>query len=509
MNFIINTIAEWNLKRRMKQVENTVNNPYETQDALLMGLIRAASLTEWGKKYDYFSIETVAEFQQRVPINTYETLFPYIEQMLKGESDILWHGNVLWFAKSSGTTNDKSKFIPVTEESLHDCHYKAGKDLLALYLYNHSKNSKLFSGKVLSIGGSHQISHFNTNARFGDLSAVMTENLPVFYEYIRTPSKKVALMSGWEGKLEAMCEEVMNEDVSAVVGVPTWAILLIRKVLQKKGIENNDLSKVWPNLEAFFHGGVNITPYKAQLRELMPEPVAFINIYNASEGFFGIQYKPEKDDFLLMIDYGIFYEFIPIAELHDSSPKVLTLREVVVGEEYALIITTNAGLWRYMIGDTIKITGNNPFTIVITGRTKLFINAFGEELMIGNAESAISEACKATGARVKDYSAAPVYFGTESGGAHEWLIEFERKPEDLQHFEEILDGTLCNLNSDYDAKRKGDLILRKPIITVAPEGTFYEWLKQKNKLGGQNKIPRLSNNREIIDSLKNIFFKTD
>lgn len=509
MNYIINTIAEWNLKRRIKQIEASLNNPFQTQETLLMQLIKAASLTEWGEKYDFSTIETVAQFQERVPVNSYETLFPYIEKMLKGEPDILWHGNILWFAKSSGTTNDKSKFIPVTEESLHDCHYKAGKDLLALYLYYHSRNNRLFSGKVLSIGGSHQISHFNTQARFGDLSAVMTENLPIYYEYIRTPSKKVALMSGWEEKLEAMCEEVMREDVSAIVGVPTWAILLIRKVLEKKGIENNDLSKVWPNLEAFFHGGVNIAPYKAQLRELMPESVAFINIYNASEGFFGIQYRPEREDFLLMIDYGIFYEFLPVAELHNTNPKILTLREVVIGEEYALIISTNGGLWRYMIGDTVKITGNNPFTIIITGRTRLFINAFGEELMIGNAETAIAEASEATGARVKDYTAAPVYFGAESGGAHEWLIEFERHPDSLQHFGEVMDNTLRRVNSDYDAKRSGDMILRKPVITLAPEGTFYEWLKQKNKLGGQNKIPRLSNNRELIEAIKNIFFKTD
>ncbi|MBX7242526.1 MAG: GH3 auxin-responsive promoter family protein [Bacteroidia bacterium] len=509
MNYIINTIAEWNLKRRIKQIEASLNNPFQTQETLLMQLIKAASLTEWGEKYDFSTIETVAQFQERVPVNSYETLFPYIEKMLKGEPDILWHGNILWFAKSSGTTNDKSKFIPVTEESLHDCHYKAGKDLLALYLYYHSRNNRLFSGKVLSIGGSHQISHFNTQARFGDLSAVMTENLPIYYEYIRTPSKKVALMSGWEEKLEAMCEEVMREDVSAIVGVPTWAILLIRKVLEKKGIENNDLSKVWPNLEAFFHGGVNIAPYKAQLRELMPESVAFINIYNASEGFFGIQYRPEREDFLLMIDYGIFYEFLPVAELHNTNPKILTLREVIIGEEYALIISTNGGLWRYMIGDTVKITGNNPFTIIITGRTRLFINAFGEELMIGNAETAIAEASEATGARVKDYTAAPVYFGAESGGAHEWLIEFERHPDSLQHFGEVMDNTLRRVNSDYDAKRSGDMILRKPVITLAPEGTFYEWLKQKNKLGGQNKIPRLSNNRELIEAIKNIFFKTD
>ncbi len=502
MNYILNTIVGWNLKRRMSQIEYAVSHPFETQETVLKELLKTASFTEWGEKYDYSSIETIEEFQERVPISTYEALFPYVEKMLNGEPDILWPGHILWFAKSSGTTNDRSKFIPVTEMSLHECHFKAGKDLLALYLYNHRKDSKLFSGKVLSIGGSLQVSHFNEKARLGDLSAVMTENLPFFYEYIRTPSKKVALMADWEEKLEAMCEEVMNEDVSAIVGVPTWAILLIRKVLERKGIKDNDLSKVWPNMEAFFHGGVNITPYKEQLRTLLPEPNTFVNIYNASEGFFGIQYKPDSEDFLLMLDYGIFYEFIPHNEESQAQAKALTLKEVKMGETYAMIISTNAGLWRYKIGDTIQFTGLNPFTLRIVGRTQQFINAFGEEVVMENAETAIAKAAKETGAVVRDYTAAPVYFSSESGGAHEWLIEFEEKPRSQEIFDKILDDTLRSVNSDYDAKRAGNFILRQPIIRVVPDGTFYQWLKEKGRLGGQNKVPRLKNDRDVLESIK-------
>jgi len=502
MRTLVNLVASWNLKRRIRQIEHFIAYPMETQTEHFEQLIRAASLSEWGEKYGYSEIETIEDFKKNVPISSYEDLFPYIERMLKGESDVLWHGATTWFAKSSGTTNDKSKYIPITEESLYDCHYKAGKDLLGIYFHNHPE-SNLFSGKILSIGGSHDLSSLNENSRCGDLSAVLLENLPFFYELVRTPSKKVALMSNWEEKLEAMCNEVINEDVRGIVGVPTWTLLLIQKMLEKRNISDRNLEKIWANLEAFFHGGINFDPYKTSFQSMYSRPLSFVNIYNASEGFFGIQNEKENSDMLLMLDYGIFYEFIDMQDFGSESPKTYTIAEVELHKNYALLISTNGGLWRYLIGDTVIFTSLSPHKIRITGRTKHFINAFGEELMVENADKAILAAANATNARVRDYTAAPFFLENEGGG-HEWLIEFEQKPENWEQFENVLDTTLKQLNSDYEAKRTGDLVMKKPLIHFVKEGTFYEWMKKRGRLGGQNKIPRLSNNRIIFQEIWHI-----
>lgn len=499
---IVNLFANWNLKRRLRQIEYFMANPVEIQNEHLHQMICAAALTEWGKKHNYSDIISVDDFRKQVPISHYEDIFPYIERMLNGESDVLWHGTVEWFAKSSGTSNDKSKYIPITEASLHDCHYRAGRDLLAIYFHYHNPNSHIFNGKILSIGGSHEISNSNSQARYGDLSAVLLENLPVFYEWIRTPSKKVALMSNWEEKLEAMCHELMDQDVRAIVGVPTWTLLLIQKMFEKKDISDQNLSKLWANLEVFFHGGVNFSPYKENFKAMLHHNIHFVNIYNASEGFFGIQLDREDEDMLLMLDYGIFYEFALVEDLSLSHPVTYTLGEVVLNQNYAMIISTNGGLWRYIIGDTVTFTSLLPHKIKITGRTKHFINAFGEELMVDNAERGIAAACKVTGAFVKEYTAAPIYFAHSAiGGSHQWLIEFETLPKDLTLFEQTLDQTMQKLNSDYEAKRKGDMILKFPVIQIVPKGTFYAWMKKRGKLGGQHKVPRLCNNRSYIENI--------
>lgn len=506
----LHLVASWNLKRRIYQIENFIKNPHQVQEATLLRLIKAASLTQWGKKHRYDTLTSLTDFQRCVPISTYEDLYPYIQQMLEGEEDILWPGSVSWFAKSSGTTNDVSKYIPITEASLYDCHYNAGKDLIAMYLHYHNPNSRLFDGKVLSIGGSHEAAIQGKSTRYGDLSAVLLENLPMFFELIRTPSKKVALLSDWEVKLLAMCKEVMNEDVRAIVGVPTWTMLLMHKILEEKGISDKNLSRVWPNLEVFFHGGVNFTPYKSAFQQLFQHKIQFVNIYNASEGFLGIQMLPEDEGMLLMLDYGVYYEFIPMSVFGTENQYAIPLSEVETNQNYAILISTNGGLWRYLIGDTVTFTDLHPYKIKITGRTKHFINAFGEELVVENAEQAIAAACEQTDAEVKEYTAAPVYISQQAeAGAHEWLIEFSKNPKDLNEFGKILDRKLRTLNSDYDAKRKGDLIIREPVIIMAHQGLFYEWMKKRGKLGGQNKVPRLSNNREYIESIKGLMLQTD
>jgi GH3 auxin-responsive promoter len=498
---LLTKLAGWKLKRRMKQIEHFMQNPITTQAETLKNLLRAASATEWGIKYGYASIETIEQFQQNVPISTYEQLFPYIDRMLKGEKDVLWQGSVSWFAKSSGTSNNKSKFIPITEASLHDCHYRAGRDLIAIYLENHQKDSQIFGGKILSIGGSHEPNPYNKGTYCGDLSAVLLENLPTFYELMRTPSKKVALMANWEEKLEAMCEEVIDEDIRAIVGVPTWTMLLIQKVLEKKGILDNNLLRIWPNLEAFFHGGVSFDPYKQAFKAYFPSLISFIDIYNASEGFFGIQFASETDNMLLMLDYGIFYEFIDVHELDQDKPQVLGLKEVELHTHYAMLISTNSGLWRYLIGDTVIFSSLYPFTIQVSGRTQHYINAFGEELMIDNADKAIAAACTVTDAIVCEYTAAPVFMADKKAGRHEWLIEFYQLPNNIAIFAEVLDTKLKSLNADYEAKRQGSLALDEPLIQVVPRNTFYRWMKNRGKLGGQHKVPRLCNTRIYVESI--------
>jgi hypothetical protein len=485
--------------KRISQIENFKKYPAETQHKTLFGLIAAAASTEWGKKYDYPSIKSVKDYQSRIPVRSFEEYLPYIERMLKGEGNLTWPGNIKWFAKSSGTTSTKSKFIPISSESLEECHYKAAKDILAIYTYNNPE-TKIFSGKALTLGGSNKINQFSEKSIYGDLSAVLIWNAPFYIEFVRTPKQKIALIEDFEKKMDLITKTTVNQNVTSLSGVPSWYLTLIKHVLACTGKSN--LLEVWPNLEVFFHGGISFTPYREIYRKLIPgDQMHYMETYNASEGFFGIQDDPQKTDMLLMLDYGIFYEFIPTDKLNTDSPKALLLSETEAGVNYAMIISTNGGLWRYLIGDTIIFTSVNPYRFRISGRTKNFINAFGEEVIVDNADKALDVACKATGAIISEYTAGPVYMGTTSRGTHEWLIEFEKVPADINKFTDLLDETLKSINSDYEAKRFKDINLVKPIVRSVPPGTFSMWLKSRDKLGGQNKVPRLSNTRDFIEEI--------
>jgi len=482
----------------MHQIELFMRYPYEVQQEWLYRLIDNAKDSEWGRKYEYTSIKTEAEFKKRIPVSEYEDLKPYIDRLRKGERDLLWPGEIRWFAKSSGTTGDRSKFIPVSQESLDECHFKGGKDMLTLYCNNYP-DTHLFDGKTLSLAGSHREDEGNIYVRNGDLSAILMENLPVWAEFFRAPDRSIALMSEWEEKMNKIAGAIMNENITGLSGVPSWMLILLRHTLQLSNKKN--LAEVWPQLEVFFHGGVNFAPYREQYMQMFkPLKVNFWEVYNASEGFFGIQDNLSNNELLLMLDYGIYYEFIPMEHV-EKRDVALSLAEVKTGVNYALVISTSGGLWRYMLGDTIQFTSINPFRFIITGRVKHFINAFGEELIMDNAEKALSAACERTGAIIAEYTAAPVYMKGDSKGAHEWLIEFKRPPENINYFTEVLDNSLKALNSDYEAKRYKDMTLTMPIIRSLPENTFFNWMKQRGKLGGQNKVPRLTNDRKYVDDI--------
>ena len=496
---IIPSIINWLNVKRINQIELFKKYPFETQKATLYELLAKAASTEWGKKYNYSSITSIKEYQSRFTVQTYEDIMPYVERLRKGESNLLWPGEIKWFAKSSGTTSAKSKFIPMSTEALEDCHYRAGKDILVIYTML-NPDTKIFSGKSLTLGGSHRMNQFNNDSLYGDLSAILIENAPFWVEIIRTPKQKIALLEDFEEKLELITKSCVNENVTNISGVPSWYLVLIKQILAYTGKSN--LLDVWPNLEVFFHGGISFSPYREQYKKLIAgDQMNYMETYNASEGFFGIQDDPLKNDMLLMLDYGIFYEFIPADKINSDSPPVYTLGEVEKEVNYALIISTNGGLWRYMMGDTIIFTCLNPFRFRISGRTKHFINVFGEEVIVDNADKAIESACKATGAIIAEYTAGPVFMNITSKGSHEWIIEFEREPSDLKQFINVLDSTLKSVNSDYEAKRYKDLSLVMPVVRPVPEGTFNKWLKAKNKLGGQNKVPRLSNSREYLEDL--------
>ncbi len=496
---LVNSIFTWIMKKRMHQIELFIKYPHDVQDEWFQNLIATAQQTEWGKMYGYESIFNQEQFKERVPIQTYDSLKPYIEKMLSGEQNVLWPSEIKWFAKSSGTTNDRSKFIPVSEESLEECHFKGGKDLLSMYC-NNRPDTRIFTGKCLVLGGSHQINQLNADSCFGDLSAVLIKNLPFWAEFYRTPDMSIALMDNFEEKVEKMAQATIDVNVTNISGVPTWNIVLAKRILEITGKDN--LLEVWPNLEFYFHGAVNFNPYREQFKKLIPSnDMYYLETYNASEGFFGIQDQSDSEEMLLMLDYGIYYEFLPMEDLHKENPKTLRLDEVELHKNYALIISTNAGLWRYMIGDTIKFTSLSPHRIQITGRTKHFINAFGEELIIDNAEKGLTKACKDTGAIIRDYTACPIYFHDNEAGGHEWIIEFEKKPDDLERFVDLMDQTLREINSDYDAKRYKDMALGRPLVHLAPDGTFYEWMKGRGKLGGQHKVPRLANDRAYVDEI--------
>lgn len=499
---VINSFLTWIFKSRLGQIENFKENPIAVQEATFQELIEAGKWTEFGKEYGLEHVRSYEDFAARVPVFDYETFRPYIEKTMQGKQNVIWNTDIEWFAKSSGTTGSRSKYIPVSEESLEECHYKGGKDMVSLYVSNYPE-SKLFTGKSLSVGGSLEKNPLNPDgtAKAGDVSAVIMQNLPIWAQFARTPALETALMGDWEAKIEKMALETMNENVTSIAGVPTWTIVLLRRIMELKKAKN--ILEVWPNLEVFFHGAVAFGPYRSLFRELIPsDKMHYMETYNASEGFFGIQDQTDSDELLLLLDYGIFYEFIAMEEWESSSPKLISLRDVEVGKNYALVISTNGGLWRYKIGDTVKFTSTHPYRFRISGRTKHFINAFGEEVIVENAETAIQFAAEETKSTIANFTAAPVYFeGNGSNGAHEWIVEFQKAPEDLDEFTRLLDQKLRSVNSDYDAKRHKDIALKMPIIHQATQGLFESWLRKKGKLGGQHKVPRLSNSREYIDEI--------
>ena len=493
----INTILGLFTQKRLAQIDYFKANPLKVQRECLQELLSRAAATEYGKKYDFGSILTTEQYKERLPIVHYEDISGYVQRMMEGENDLLWPEEIGWFAKSSGTTDAKSKFIPVSPSSLEDCHFRGGKDVIAIFnrLY---PDAGVFSGKTLALGGSSEVSKTNTNCQYGDLSAILISNTPFWVNRMKTPEASIMLMNNWEEKIEKICETTIKEDVRCLAGVPSWFLTVINKILEKTG--KNNLHEVWPNLELFIHGGISFTPYREQYNRLLPDPkMKYLETYNASEGFFGLQDDPNDSSMLLMLDYGVYYEFMPTSELGKSNPRTVLLEDVKTGVNYALIISTNSGLWRYMIGDTIQFTSTKPYKFKITGRTKLFINAFGEEVIIDNATEALNFACRETGADIYEFTAAPIFMGEGKRGAHEWLIEFKNPPADIEQFAELLDCRIQQLNSDYEAKRQ--LSLERLHIQIARPNLFDDWLKEKGKLGGQHKVPRLWNDRTHIDEL--------
>ncbi len=485
-------------RMRLWRIEAWKNNPLDAQREVLQELVTSAQYTEFGRKYNFTNLFNVHDFKAAVPVHEYDDMKPYIQRIMDGEQNILWNTPIYWFAKSSGTTSDKSKFIPVSDESLKDCHFKAAKDVLTLY-YQYNPDSELLTGKGLVIGGSHNINPMNSEVQYGDLSAVLLQNTPFWSHWIRTPDLSIALMDEWENKIEKLAASTIREKVTSVSGVPTWTIVLFKRILEITG--KKTISDVWPSLELFMHGGVSFTPYKEQFQKLIGKNINYLEMYNASEGFFAAQDIPGEEGMLLFTDHGIFMEFMPVSEYGKKDPQTISLQDVRLGKNYALVVSTNGGLWRYLPGDTIQFTSLKPFRIKVTGRLKHYINAFGEEVIVENADKAIAVASEKTGALVNDYTAAPVYFSDTSNGAHEWLIEFEKEPGSLDAFTKELDTALKNNNSDYEAKRHKDIALGLPIIHSVRKGIFKEWLRLKGKLGGQHKVPRLSNERTILEEI--------
>ena len=464
------------------------------QRAVLDHLVQTAKDTEYGRNHAFTAVKGYDDFISHVPVNTYEELKGDIDRMRQGETDILWPGRVKWYAKSSGTTNDKSKFIPVSAEGLKKIHYAGGWDTVAFYFRNNPK-SKLFDGKGLILGGSHAPNYNMKDSLVGDLSAILIENINPIANLARVPKKQTALLSDFEVKRERIAREAINKNVTNISGVPSWMLSVLTRIMEITGKKH--LEEVWPNLEVFFHGGVAFTPYRKQYEELITSPgMHYMETYNASEGFFGIQDDPTDKSMSLMIDYGVFYEFIPM----DGGDPV-PLWGVEKGKNYAMVISTSCGLWRYEIGDTIQFTSTNPYKFIISGRTKHFINAFGEELIVDNAEQGLAYACEQTGAEVLEYTAAPVFMDANAKCRHQWLIEFSKRPQDLQQFSDLLDKRLQEINSDYEAKRYKDITLQHLEIVEAKPNLFNDWLKLRGKLGGQHKVPRLSNSRDTIEQL--------
>ena len=483
---------------RTWRIQNWINHPVAAQREVLQDLVTAAQYTVFGKKYHFARLFTLKDFKKNVPIHEYDDIKPYIMRMMDGEENVLWNTPVTWFAKSSGTSSDKSKFIPISEESLNDNHFQANKDVLSNY-YENFPGSDLLTGKALVIGGSHQINKINDDIQYGDLSAVLMQNTPFWGQWIRTPELSIALMDEWEDKIEQLATITANENVTSLAGVPTWTLILLKRILEIK--QAATIKEVWPNLELYINGGVSFVPYREQFEKIIGAPINYLEVYNASEGFFAAQEKPEDDGMTLFTEHSIFYEFMPVEEYGKPAPVTVGLKQVQPHKNYAIIISTSGGLWRYLVGDTIRFTSLNPYRIKVTGRLKHYMNAFGEEVIIDNSDKAIAVASHKTGAVVSDYTAAPLFFTENSNGAHEWLIEFEKEPASLEVFTLELDNALKNANSDYEAKRYKNIALRLPVVKKLPKGTFTQWLKSKGKLGGQHKVPRLCNERNIIEEI--------
>lgn len=486
-------------RMRLWSIEQWVNDPFTAQHKVWQDLVAAGQYTEFGRLHNFENIRLLDDFKATVPVSDYEDLKPYIQRMMDGEDNILWNSPIRWFAKSSGTTSDKSKFIPISDESLTDGHFQASKDVLTLYYTRHPE-SDLLTGKALVLGGSHQVNMVNDDIQFGDLSAVVLQNSPFWANWIRTPDLSIALMDEWESKIEKLAQTTILENVTSMAGVPTWTLVLLKRILQITG--KSTIKEVWPQLELYMHGGVSFVPYRDQFEKIIGKPIHYLENYNASEGFFAAQDDLEQEGMLLMAEHGTFYEFMPLTEIVKKHPHTLTLKEVETGINYALIISTNGGLWRYILGDTIQFISVKPFRLKVSGRIKHYINAFGEEVMVDNTDKAICIACQKTGATVNDYTAAPVYFSDDTNGAHEWLVEFEKAPGNLEQFIFELDTALKMANSDYEAKRYKDMALRMPVLHKIEKGIFNTWLKAKGKLGGQHKIPRLSNDRKLLEEIK-------
>lgn len=485
-------------RMRIWRIKNWRNHPVAAQRDVLQDLVTTAQYTDFGKAHHFSNLYSLKAFKANVPIQEYENTAPFIEKMMNGEENILWNTPVKWFAKSSGTTSSKSKFIPVSEESLQENHFKASKDVLANY-YNNFPSSDLLTGKGLVVGGSHQLNQVNDEIQYGDLSAVLMQNTPFWGQWLRTPELSVALLDNWTDKIEKLATATADENVTSIAGVPTWTLLLLKRILEIKG--KNHIKEVWPNLELYIHGGVSFIPYREQFEKIMGAPINYLEIYNASEGFFAGQENPNDDGMTLFTEHGIFYEFMPVEEYGKTTPLTVGLDKVKLNQNYALIISTAGGLWRYLVGDTVSFTSINPYRIKVTGRLKHYINAFGEELIVENSDRAIAIAAQITNSRVLDYTAAPIFFSETHNGAHEWLIEFEQPPVNLNKFTIELDNALKSLNSDYEAKRAGNIALELPKIHILPNGVFNKWLLSKNKLGGQHKIPRLCNDRKILEEI--------
>jgi hypothetical protein len=498
---LLSKVISFVARLRYRRIHNWINHPAAAQRQELQSLITAAQYTAFGKQYNFTNLFTIKEFKQRVPLHEYDDMRPYIDRMMEGEENVLWNTPITWFAKSSGTSNNKSKFIPVSEESLKENHFRASKDVLTKY-YNNFPGSDLLTGKGLVVGGSHQITMINEDIQAGDLSAILMQNSPFWGQWLRTPELSIALLDEWENKIEKLAQVTSEENVTSLAGVPTWTLLLLKRILEITGKKN--IKEVWPNLELYINGGVSFVPYRDQFEKIIGQPINYLEIYNASEGFIAGQEKPEDDGMLLFTEHGIFYEFLPVEEYGKKQPLTLGLKDVKSKTNYAIVISTTGGLWRYIMGDTVCFTSLNPYKIKITGRLKHYMNAFGEEVIVDNADKAIAAASLKTNAVVTDYTAAPVFFTEQNNGAHEWLIEFEKPPANLKEFTREMDNALKDLNSDYEAKRHKSIALRLPLVHALKPGTFKEWLRTKDKVGGQHKVPRLSNERKIVEEIKNL-----